>query len=140
MKWREIIKKEFDYVEYFKKEKQEELFNDTEVSDDPILKMELIMTRSKEIDEMNLFKIIQNKLREVEKNYLKARIHMEMFINRHPNKLDMWQHEVDRFAKQHMQNEEENDNSLRPLTKKDAMKKNEIMLNYQYQVLDNVIV
>ena len=38
MKWREIIKKEFDYVEYFKKEKQEELFNDTEVSDDPILK------------------------------------------------------------------------------------------------------
>ena len=28
------------------------------------------------------------------------------------------------------------ENSLRPLTKKDAMKSNENMLNYQYQVLD----
>ena len=56
------------------------------------------MTRSKkETDEMNLFKIIQGKLRDAERNYLKARIHMEMFINRHPNKIDMWQHEVDRI-------------------------------------------
>lgn len=56
------------------------------------------MTRSKkETDDMNLFKIIQNKLRDAEKNYLKARIHMEMFINKHPNKIDFWQQEVDRI-------------------------------------------
>jgi hypothetical protein len=57
-----------------------------------------MMTRSKkETDEMNLFKMVQTKLRNAEREYLKARIHMEMFINKHPNKIDMWQHEVDRI-------------------------------------------
>ena len=51
----------------------------------------------KERDEMNLFKIVQSKLRDAEKDYLKARIHMEMFINKHPNKIDHWQHEVDKI-------------------------------------------
>ncbi len=51
----------------------------------------------KERDEMNLFKIIQGRLRDAEKNYLKARIHMEMFINNHPNKIDYRQQEVDRI-------------------------------------------
>jgi|TARA_R100001440_G_scaffold46787_2_gene66541 hypothetical protein len=61
-------------------------------------KQELIMSRStKETDEMNLFKMVQTKLRNAEREYLKARIHMEMFINKHPNKIDMWQHEVDRI-------------------------------------------
>ena len=56
------------------------------------------MSRStKETDEMNLFKMVQTKLRNAEREYLKARIHMEMFINRHPNKIDMWQQEVDRI-------------------------------------------
>ena len=56
------------------------------------------MSRStKETDEMNLFKMVQTKLRNAEREYLKARIHMEMFINKHPNKIDMWQHEVDRI-------------------------------------------
>ena len=56
------------------------------------------MSRSrKEPDEMTLFKMVQTKLRNAEREYLKARIHMEMFINRHPNKIDMWQHEVDRI-------------------------------------------
>ena len=49
----------------------------------------------KERDEMYLFKIVQGKLRDAEKNYLKARIHMEMFINKHPNKIEHWQQEVD---------------------------------------------
>ena len=53
--------------------------------------------RTKETDEMNLFKMVQTKLRNAEREYLKARIHMEMFINKHPNKIDMWQHEVDRI-------------------------------------------
>ena len=52
---------------------------------------------TKEKDEMILFKIIQGRLRDAEKNYLKARIHMEMFINNHPNKIDYWQQEVDRI-------------------------------------------
>ena len=52
---------------------------------------------TKEKDEMILFKIIQGRLRDAEKEYLKARIHMEMFINKHPNKIDMWQQEVDRI-------------------------------------------
>ena len=57
-----------------------------------------MMSRSKkETDEMNLFKMVQSKLRSAEREYLKARIHMEMFINRHPNKIDMWQQEVDRI-------------------------------------------
>jgi hypothetical protein len=51
----------------------------------------------KERDEMNLVKIVQGKLRNAEKEYLKARIRMEMFINKHPNKIDMWQQEVDRI-------------------------------------------
>ena len=56
------------------------------------------MSRStKETDEMNLFKMVQTKLRNAEREYLKARINMEMFINKHPNKIDMWQHEVDRI-------------------------------------------
>ena len=56
------------------------------------------MSRSrKETDEMNLFKMVQTKLRNAEREYLKARIHMEMFINKHPNKIDMCQHEVDRI-------------------------------------------
>ena len=56
------------------------------------------MSRStKETDEMNHFKMVQTKLRNAEREYLKARIHMEMFINKHPNKIDMWQHEVDRI-------------------------------------------
>jgi|TARA_R100001460_G_scaffold108091_1_gene158218 hypothetical protein len=50
----------------------------------------------KERDEMILFKVVQGKLRDAEKEYLKARIHMEMFINNHPNKIDQWQHEVER--------------------------------------------
>jgi len=45
---------------------------------------------------MILFKVVQGKLRDAEKEYLKARIHMEMFINNHPNKIDQWQHEVER--------------------------------------------
>jgi hypothetical protein len=53
------------------------------------------MTNNK--DEMTLFKIVQKKLRDAEKNYLKARIHMEMFINKHPNKIDFWSNEVDRI-------------------------------------------
>ena len=56
------------------------------------------MTRSKkETDEMNLFKMVQTKLRNAEREYLKARIHMEMFINNHPNKIDFWQQEVDKI-------------------------------------------
>ena len=56
------------------------------------------MSRSKkETDEMNLFKMVQTKLRNAEREYLKARIHMEMFFNNHPNKIDMWQQEVDRI-------------------------------------------
>ena len=48
----------------------------------------------KERDEMNLFKIVQSKLRDAEKDYLKARIHIDMFSNKQPNKIDDWQHEV----------------------------------------------
>ena len=51
----------------------------------------------KERDEMNLFKIVQGKLRNAEKEYLKARIHMEMFINKHPHTIEHWQEEVDRI-------------------------------------------
>ena len=51
----------------------------------------------KERDEMNLFKIVQSKLRDAEKDYLKARIHMEMFINKHPHTFEHWQEEVDRI-------------------------------------------
>lgn len=64
----------------------------------------------KDKDEMNLFKIIQNKLREAEKNYLKARIHMEMFINKHPNKIDFWQQEVDRIYEATYGGKNEKDN------------------------------
>ena len=49
------------------------------------------MTKGKDKDEMILFKIVQRRLRDAEREYLKARIHMEMFINKHPNKIDMWQ-------------------------------------------------
>ena len=48
-------------------------------------------------DEMYLFKIVQGKLRDAEKEYLKARIHMEMFINKHPHTIEHWQEEVDRI-------------------------------------------
>jgi len=51
----------------------------------------------KQKNEMILFKIVQSKLRDAEKNYLKARIHMEMFINKHPNTIEYWQEEVDRI-------------------------------------------
>ena len=57
--------------------------------------MERSMTNNK--DEMTLFKVVQNKLRNAEKDYLKARIHMEMFINKHPNKIDFWSAEVDKI-------------------------------------------
>ena len=43
------------------------------------------MTNNKGKDEMILFKLVQSKLRDAEKEYLKARIHMEMFINKHPH-------------------------------------------------------
>jgi hypothetical protein len=36
--WRLIRQKKLDVAEFFKKEKQEEMFNDTEVSDDEISK------------------------------------------------------------------------------------------------------
>jgi hypothetical protein len=55
------------------------------------------MTKGKDKDEMILFKIVQRRLRDAEREYLKARIHMEMFINKHPNKIDMWQQEVDKI-------------------------------------------
>jgi hypothetical protein len=58
--------------------------------------MEKNQMNKKERDEMILFKVVQGKLRDAEKEYLKARIHMEMFINNHPNKIDQWQHEVER--------------------------------------------
>jgi len=59
--------------------------------------MENQMTNNKAKDEMILFKIVQSKLRDAEKNYLKARIHMEMFINKHPHTIEHWQEEVDRI-------------------------------------------
>jgi hypothetical protein len=40
---------------------------------------------NKERDDMLRFRHLQKILREAEKSYLKARIHMEMFLNKHPN-------------------------------------------------------
>tara|TARA_R100000008_G_C3508023_1_gene127296 strand:+ start:504 stop:683 length:180 start_codon:yes stop_codon:yes gene_type:complete len=59
---------------------------------------------------MNLFKIVQSKLRDAEKDYLKARIHMEMFINKHPNKIEFWQQEVDRIYEATYGGKNEEDN------------------------------
>ena len=39
----------------------------------------------KERDDMLRFRHLQKILREAEKSYLKARIHMEMFLHKHPN-------------------------------------------------------
>ena len=65
---------------------------------------------NKERDEMIMFKHTQNVLRQAEKNYLKARIHMEMFINKHPNKIEFWQQEVDKIYEATYGGKNEKDN------------------------------
>ena len=59
---------------------------------------------------MIMFKHTQNVLRQAEKNYLKARIHMEMFINKHPNKIEFWQQEVDKIYEATYGGKNEKDN------------------------------
>ena len=65
---------------------------------------------NKERDDMLRFRHLQKILREAEKSYLKARIHMEMFINKHPNKIEFWQQEVDKIYEATYGGKNEKDN------------------------------